>query len=133
MRSSPVPAGGRADHGHPVLDRAIKKQLGKMAHSTFLGLSHEPGILLARELAAIAPRGLTRVFYSDNGSTAVEAALKMAFQFFLQTRKNPPSEYLALQNSYHGDTVGAVSVGGIDLFHQRFGGWFWQGVEIDLA
>ncbi len=110
-------------HGHrvPALDRAIKLQLGKIAHSTFLGLTHEPGIRLAEELLKMVPQNLSRVFYSDNGSTAVEAALKMAFQYHAQKsggRARPV--YLSLKESYHGDTIGSVSLGGIDLFHKKF-------------
>lgn len=109
-------------HRHPSLDRAIKKQLGKIAHSTFLGLSNPPAIELARELIRIAPKGLTRVFYSDNGSTAVEIALKMAVQYWQQRRPDagPKTTFLHLKLAYHGDTIGAVSVGNIDLFHTRF-------------
>ncbi len=112
-------------HRHPVLDRAIKNQLKKVAHTTFLGLTHEPGIILAKELIKIAPPGLTRVFYSDNGSTAVEVALKMAYQYRLQSgqfkeKDSKKISYLSLKESYHGDTLGSVSVGGIDLFHKKF-------------
>ncbi|MDI3462632.1 MAG: Adenosylmethionine-8-amino-7-oxononanoate aminotransferase [Nitrospira sp.] len=111
-------------HGHrqPVLDHALKKQLDKIAHSTFLGLSNPPAIELARELIRIVPKGLTRVFYSDNGSTAVEIALKMAVQYWQQRRPEagPKHTFLHLKLAYHGDTIGAVSVGNIDLFHSRF-------------
>ena len=109
-------------HRHPVIDRAVRSQLRKVAHSTFLGLTHEPGILLARELVRLAPKGLARVFYSDNGSTAVEAALKMAFQHHRQKPGKPElrPEFLTLENSYHGDTIGSVSLGGIGLFHAKF-------------
>ena len=111
-------------HGHRrlELDRAIKQQLGKVAHSTLLGLSNPPAIRLARELVRIAPKGLSRVFYSDNGSTAVEVALKMAVQYWQQRRPNagPKKTFLHLKLAYHGDTVGAVSVGNIELFHSRF-------------
>lgn len=109
-------------HRHPILDRALKKQLDKIAHSTFLGLSNPPAIELARELIRIAPKGLTRVFYSDNGSTAVEIALKMAVQYWQQRRPEagPKNTFLHLKLAYHGDTIGAVSVGNIDLFHSRF-------------
>lgn len=111
-------------HRHPVLDRAFKTQLSKIAHSTFLGLSHVPAIELARELAQVAPHGLTRSFFSDNGSTAVEAALKMAFQYWIGVApKGAPSrrtEFLALEGSYHGDTIGAVSVGSVDAFNSKF-------------
>lgn len=112
-------------HRHPELDSALQKQLKKIAHSTFLGLSHEPGIRLAEELIRAAPEGLRRVFFSDNGSTAVEVALKMAFQFQIQnsqlrTPRIQKAEFLALKNSYHGDTIGSVSLGGIALFHKKF-------------
>jgi adenosylmethionine-8-amino-7-oxononanoate aminotransferase len=109
-------------HRHPALDRALKRQLGKIAHSTFLGLSNPPAIELARELIRIVPKGLTRVFYSDNGSTAVEVALKMAVQYWQQRHPEagPKQRFLRLNLAYHGDTIGAVSVGNIDLFHGRF-------------
>jgi adenosylmethionine---8-amino-7-oxononanoate aminotransferase len=109
-------------HGHrePALDRAVTRQLKKMAHVTFLGLTHEPAVRLAKALVDVAPRGLTRVFYSDNGSTSVEVALKMAFQSRRLRGEKGRTSFLALRNSYHGDTLGAVSVGGIALFHGIF-------------
>src|SRR5262245_10609196 len=109
-------------HRHPALDLAIKKQLKKIAHSTLLGLSNPPAILLARELIRIAPKGLSRVFYSDNGSTAVEVALKMAVQYWQQRNPaaGPKNTFLHLSLAYHGDTIGAVSVGNIEMFHSRF-------------
>ncbi|HET9575011.1 MAG TPA: adenosylmethionine--8-amino-7-oxononanoate transaminase [Nitrospira sp.] len=109
-------------HRHPGLDRALKKQLEKIAHSTLLGLSNPPAIRLARELIRIAPKGLSRVFYSDNGSTAVEVALKMAVQYWQQAHPEagPKNSFLHLKLAYHGDTIGAVSVGNIALFHARF-------------
>ncbi|TAJ30891.1 MAG: adenosylmethionine--8-amino-7-oxononanoate transaminase [Nitrospirae bacterium] len=109
-------------HRHPRLDRALRAQLSRIAHSTLLGLSNPPAIRLARELVRLAPAGLTKVFYSDNGSTAVEIALKMAVQYWRQRRPKagPKRTFLRLQLAYHGDTVGAMSVGGIDLFRDRF-------------
>ena len=109
-------------HRHPRLDRALTLQLRKIAHSTFLGLSNPPAIRLARELIRLAPKGLRRVFYSDNGSTAVEVALKMAVQYWqqIQPAAGPKQSFAHLKMAYHGDTVGAVSVGNIDLFHARF-------------
>ncbi len=109
-------------HRHPRLDRALTLQLRKIAHSTFLGLSNPPAIRLARELIRLAPKGLRRVFYSDNGSTAVEVALKMAVQYWQQIQPAAGSKqsFAHLKMAYHGDTVGAVSVGNIDLFHARF-------------
>ena len=109
-------------HRHPMLNHAIKKQLDNIAHSTFLGLSNPPAIELARALIRIAPKSLTRVFYSDNGSTAVEIALKMAVQYWQQRHPEagPKNTFLHLKMAYHGDTIGAVSVGNIALFHSRF-------------
>jgi adenosylmethionine-8-amino-7-oxononanoate aminotransferase len=108
-------------HGHrkKEIDQAIIRQIGRIAHSTLLGTSNVPAIELAEQLVKIAPRKLTKVFYSDNGSTAVEVALKMAFQFWKQSSKKEPNKrkFIALTNGYHGDTIGSVSVGGIDLFH----------------
>ncbi|MBM4124576.1 MAG: adenosylmethionine--8-amino-7-oxononanoate transaminase [Nitrospira sp.] len=109
-------------HRHPALDRALRAQLSRIAHSTLLGLSNPPAIRLARELVRVAPPGLTKVFYSDNGSTAVEIALKMAVQYWRQRKPKagPKRTFLRLHLGYHGDTVGAMSVGGIDLFRERF-------------
>jgi adenosylmethionine-8-amino-7-oxononanoate aminotransferase len=109
-------------HRHPALDRALRRQASRVAHSTLLGLSHPPAIELARELVRIAPRGLTRVFYSDDGSTAMEVALKMAVQYWRQRapRSGSKRKFLHLRLGYHGDTAGAMSVGGIALFHRRF-------------
>jgi len=109
-------------HRHPTLDKALQEQLEKVAHSTLLGLSNPPAIELARELIRIAPKGMTRVFYSDDGSTAVEVALKMAVQYWQQRkpRKGPKTLFVNLTGAYHGDTAGAMSVGNIELFHERF-------------
>jgi adenosylmethionine---8-amino-7-oxononanoate aminotransferase len=106
-------------HAHARLDAAIREQLGRVAHSTMLGLSHRPAIELAQRLVALAPAGLTRVFYSDSGSTATEIALKMAFQYWRQ-RGQDRRRFAALRMAYHGDTIGSVSVGGIDLFHSLY-------------
>jgi adenosylmethionine-8-amino-7-oxononanoate aminotransferase len=109
-------------HGHnnPRLNGAIRGQLEKLAHSTFLGLTHPPGIELADMLVRLAPDGLTRVFFSDSGSTAVEIALKQAFQYW-QLRGESRTRFVRLEHAYHGDTLGAVGVGGIELFHRIFG------------
>jgi adenosylmethionine-8-amino-7-oxononanoate aminotransferase len=104
-------------HRHPLIDAAVRAQLGRVAHSTMLGLSHEPAIELAEQLVAVSPPGLSRVFYSDSGSTAVEVALKMAFQWWAQRGEPQRTGFICLQNAYHGDTLGAVSVGGIEQFH----------------
>lgn len=111
-------------HGHRrrEIDSALKAQLKRVAHSTLLGISNEPAIQLAKELVRIAPAGLTKVFYSDNGSTAIEVALKMAFQYWQHqgSQYRQKTKFVALRNGYHGDTLGAVSVGGIELFHAVF-------------
>src|SRR3954471_10820176 len=107
-------------HGHPAIDQAIRDQLDRVAHSTMLGLSHPPATELAGRLVEIAPDGLSRVFYSDNGATANEIALKMAFQSFAQNGRHERSRFVYLDMSYHGDTIGAVSVGGIPLFHSTY-------------
>ena len=106
-------------HRHPRIDAAVCEQLDSVAHSTMLGLSHRPGIELASRLVELAPPGLTRVFYSDSGSTATEIALKMAFQYWRQ-RGEERHSFVALRMAYHGDTIGSVSVGGIDLFHSMY-------------
>jgi adenosylmethionine-8-amino-7-oxononanoate aminotransferase len=112
-------------HGHcrDEIDRAIRDQLTKVAHTTLLGLANVPSIELAARLVDITPPGLSKVFYSDNGSTAVEVALKMAFQYWRQKPDPKPEKtrFISFTNGYHGDTIGAVSVGGIDLFHGIFG------------
>jgi adenosylmethionine-8-amino-7-oxononanoate aminotransferase len=108
-------------HCHPEINAAIAAQLTALDHSTLLGLAHAPAIELAGRLAAITPAGLTRVFYSDSGSTAVEIALKMAFQFWQQSGRPEKRGFVSLEGAYHGDTLGAVSVGGIELFHQVYG------------
>jgi adenosylmethionine-8-amino-7-oxononanoate transaminase len=111
-------------HGHrkKEIDQAVAKQLKKISHTTLLGLSNIPAILLAEKLLAISPRGLTKVFYSDSGSTAVEIALKIAFQYWHQKglEYQRKTGFISLAGAYHGDTVGSVSVGGIDLFHSLY-------------
>jgi adenosylmethionine-8-amino-7-oxononanoate aminotransferase len=107
-------------HRHPAIDAAVVQQLGRVAHSTMLGLSHEPAITLAERLTSIAPPGLSRVFYSDSGSTAVEVALKMAFQCARQRGEPERTRFISLENGYHGDTLGSVAVGGIGKFHSLY-------------
>ncbi len=108
-------------HRHPTIDRAVQEQLGRVAHTTMLGLSHEPAIELARRLVELSPGRLTRVFYSDSGSTATEIALKIAFQYQQQSGSPERTRFLTMRDAYHGDTIGAVSAGGIDLFHATYG------------
>jgi adenosylmethionine-8-amino-7-oxononanoate aminotransferase len=107
-------------HRHPVIDETVQHQLKHLAHSTLLGLSNIPSIELAARLAEITPGALTKVFYSDNGSTAVEVALKMAYQYWQIKGHTERREFVALENAYHGDTIGSVSLGGIQRFHDLF-------------
>jgi adenosylmethionine-8-amino-7-oxononanoate aminotransferase len=107
-------------HRVPEIDEAVRAQLDKVAHSTFLGLTHEPGVRLAERLVSIAPPGLSRVFYSDSGSEAMEIALKIAYQYWRQRGKPSKRTFVTLDGAYHGDTVGSVSLGGIDLFHRAY-------------
>lgn len=107
-------------HRHPRIDTAVSEQLNKISHSTMLGLTNPPAVELARKLARISPRGLEKVFYSDSGSTAVEIAVKMAYQYWQNTGNLKKKRFVHLSHSYHGDTLGSVSVGGIDLFHKVY-------------
>ena len=109
-------------HGHRVkkIDDAIKAQLGKISHSTLLGLAQTRSIELAEKLIDIVPDNLAKVFYSDSGATSVEVAIKMAYQYYHNIGQKSRTKFIALENSYHGDTIGSVSVGGIGLFHGIF-------------
>ena len=111
-------------HGHAEvrINKAISDQLSRIAHSTMLGLTHEPAVILARRLIELAPGNLQRAFYSESGSTAMEIAVKMAFQYWKNQGKefNRKKSFLSLRNGYHGDTIGSVSTGGIDLFHEIY-------------
>lgn len=122
-------------HGHhrEEIDQAIIEQVRKVSHTTLLGLSHPPAIELAKRLVEITPNGLNRVFYSDSGSTAVEIALKIAFQYWLQ-KPNGSSlrkKFISLKNAYHGDTIGAVSVGGIELFHEIYQPLLFDSIRVE--
>lgn len=111
-------------HRRPEIDAAVRAQLDRIAHATFLGNASAPAVELAKRLVELAPKGLTRCFFSDDGSTAVEVALKMALQFHRQSGDGQDvgrTRVMSLDLAYHGDTLGAVSVGGIDLFHGIFG------------
>ena len=109
-------------HGHcrRELNEALKAQVDRLEHSTLLGLASEQSIILARRLAGITPAGLDRFFYSDNGSTAMEVAVKMAYQYQLHKGRGERARFITFRNAYHGDTLGAVSVGGIDIYHLTF-------------
>lgn len=109
-------------HGHrrQEIDTAVKNQLDKIAHTTLLGLINKPSAELAQKLVEVTPEGLNKVFYSDDGSTAVEAAVKIAFQYWQHKGRPEKQQFINLGDSYHGDTVGAVSVGNIDIFHKVY-------------
>jgi adenosylmethionine-8-amino-7-oxononanoate aminotransferase len=109
-------------HGHRVkkIDDVIKAQIDRVSHSTLLGLGQTKSIELAEQLIRIAPQNLQKVFYSDSGATAVEIALKMAYQYSQNIGEKKRTKFVALESSYHGDTIGAMSLGGIETFHQLF-------------
>lgn len=109
-------------HGHnvPELNQAITEQLGRVAHSTLLGMANVPAIELAEKLVEITPEGLKKVFYSDSGATGVEIAIKMAFQYWHNKGIRGKTKFVTMNQAYHGDTIGAVSVGAIPLYHDTF-------------
>jgi adenosylmethionine---8-amino-7-oxononanoate aminotransferase len=113
-------------HGHPKINAAITRQLGKIAHSSALGLTNVPAPILAEKLVRAAGGKLRKVFFSDDGSTAMEAALKMTHQFSIRARGMKTPRFLSVSGAYHGDTVGAVSLGHIDLFHRAYGGLLFK-------
>ena len=119
-------------YGVPELNQALHQQVDRLSHSTLLGLANAPSAELAYELAQRAPEGLSHVFYSDDGSTAVEAALKLVFQAHIHRGADPRQKnmFVRLGQSYHGDTLGAVSVGGIDGFHHFFGPLLFPTLEV---
>jgi adenosylmethionine-8-amino-7-oxononanoate aminotransferase len=134
-------------HNHPKLNAAIRRQLGKVAHSSALGFANEPASLLAEKLVAAAnppnvqparklSKGagrnpaLRKVFFSDDGSTAMEVALKLAYAFVRRTGRSPKPKFLALEGAYHGDTVGAVALGHIDLFHKAYAGLLFRSDKV---
>jgi adenosylmethionine-8-amino-7-oxononanoate aminotransferase len=101
-----------------------------LGHVAFAGITHEPAAALARDLVAVAPPGLSRVFFSDDGSTAVEAALKLAVQYFAQTGRPGKHRFVALEGAFHGDTTGAVSLGGVEVFRRRFGPLTFEALHV---
>lgn len=119
-------------HGHnrAELNAALKTQVDKVAHATLLGYSNIPAISLAKKLVELTPIGLNKVFYSDNGSTAVEVALKMAYQFWQHKGQPQRKLFIHFDKAYHGDTVGAMSVGGIDSFHTTFDSLLFKGIRV---
>jgi len=120
-------------HGHnvPALNQAVIDQLGQIAHSTLLGMANVPAILLAEQIVRLTPPGLNKVFYSDSGATSVEIAIKMAFQYWQHRGKPEKQSFVTMNNAYHGDTIGAVSVGAIDLYHKAYSKLLFQAYRVE--
>ena len=113
-------------HNHPKINKAIRKQLSLVEHVLFAGFTHKNAIILAEKLVSIAPGDLAKAFFSDNGSTAVESALKLSFQYWRNRGKTRKTKFLSLDSGYHGDTIGAMSVSGVDLFNGIFSPLFFK-------
>ena len=113
-------------HNHPRLNRALGEQAGRFAQVIFAGFTHEPAVRLAAELVQRTPANLTRVFFSDDGSTAVEVALKMAYQYWRNRGESKRDLFVAFEHAYHGDTFGAMAVGGVEVFHSQFRDLFFE-------
>ena len=109
-------------HGHPRLLRALAEQASTLVHCALGGIAHEPAARLASELVEIAPKGLERVFFTDNGSTSIEVAVKMCVQAWAQLGAPKKTRFVALDGAFHGDTLGATSLGGVEVFRRPFGG-----------
>jgi len=116
-------------HGRKELTDAIERQSKELCHSTLLGLSNIPAVVLAKRLIEIVPAGLSKVFYSDNGSTSTEIAVKMSYQYWQQKGEKKRRRFISFTNGYHGDTLGAVSIGGIDLFHKVYRPLLFKGYK----
>ena len=117
-------------HNHPKINTAIKRQLGKVAHTSALGFANEPAARLAERLVKVARRPLRKVFFSDNGSTALEVALKLSYEFSRRSGRSRQPKFLSLDGGYHGDTLGAVSLGHIDLFHRAYKGLLFKSDKV---
>ena len=117
-------------HNHPKINQAIKKQLDSLEHVLFAGFTHKTAIILAEKLVSITPRNLTKVFFSDNGSTSTETALKMSFQYWQNIGKKNKIKFVSLDKAYHGDTLGAMSVGGVDEFNKLFSPLFLPSLKV---
>src|SRR5262245_33726621 len=103
-------------HANPRINAAVATQLGRLEHAIFAGFTHEPAVTLAEELVRLAPPGLNRCFFADNGSAAIEVAVKMSFHYWRNTGQQRKSRFITLSNSYHGETLGALAVGNVDLY-----------------
>ena len=117
-------------HNHPHIKAAIKEQMDSLEHVLFAGMTHKPAILLAERLVHLSSQGLTKVFFSDDGSTAVEVAIKMSFQYWQHKGKTNKTKFVCLDRGYHGDTIGAMSLGGVDLFNKIYSPLFFPTYKI---
>ncbi len=117
-------------HNHPRIKKAIKKQIGSLEHVLFAGFTHRPAIILAEKLIRWSPDNLTRIFFSDNGSTSVETALKMSFQYWQNTGRKKKTQFVSLDYGYHGDTIGSMSISGVDLFNKVFEPLFFTSIKV---
>jgi len=117
-------------HNHPIIKAAIKKQLDSLEHVLFAGMTHKPAILLAEKLLRLSPPGLKKVFFSDDGSTAVEVAVKMSFQYWQHKGKTHKTRFVSLDRGYHGDTIGAMSLGGRSLFNKIYSPLFFPAYKV---
>ena len=117
-------------HNHPVIMEAICKQTQQLDHVLFGGFTHKGAIELAERLVELTPQGLERVFYSDNGSTAIEVAMKMSFQYWQNIGVGGKTKFVSLDNAYHGDTIGAMSVSGVDAFNKKFSRLFCETYKV---
>ena len=107
-------------HANPIINAALSEQANQLEHVIFAGFSHEPGIRLAERLVAMTPKKLERVFYGDNGSSAVEIALKMSFHYWKNKGKTAKTQFVNLANSYHGETFGALADGDVALYKETY-------------
>lgn len=117
-------------HGHPRLVEALHRQSERLCHTALAGITHEPAAELAEELVAVAPAGLEHVFYSDNGSTAVEVAMKMCLQYWAQSGRPERRSFVALEDAFHGETLGVTALGGVEVFRRPFAGSLLEAVHI---
>lgn len=117
-------------HNHPKIKNALKKQLDCLEHVLFAGFTHKPAIKLAEKIISLSPKNLTKVFFSDNGSTAVEVSLKLSFQYWKNIGKAKKEKFVSLDCGYHGDTVGTMSVSGVDLFNELFSPLFFSSFKV---
>ncbi len=118
-------------HSHPYINKAIKQQLDTLEHVLLAGFTHEPIINLSQRLIKLAPQGLTRCFYADNGSSAVEIALKMSFHYFHNQGQTQKTKFICLSNSYHGETLGALAVGDVALYKETYAPLLMQAITVE--